>query len=238
MNTQFLKYILITTLTFALASTASAKPGGGKGGGGGGKDGGGGSGGIVPISITFRDDPVYDRVGSDIVTPYVDAVSGVEAFIGSKANTGNVWLRLAQSDRGLYLDFTDCFDSPDYSKCTSPFAPYKNSVVSISAIKLDANDVLSGGILSMVLDDTISAPLRIYYQFEKGAPPGFIEFNPSVKGGSPCKNKSNHVTVIRISDTSWEVSAEPFNRACATLPGGEDLSGVYVMPFSFTVKIL
>ena len=231
MKTQISKYILISTLMLTIASTASAKPGGGKGGGG--KDDGGGGGGVTPASITFRD-AVDDRVGSDVITPYINGVDGVEAFLGSKANVGNVWLRLAQSSRGLYLDFADCYNN----NCISPLAPLDNGVVSLSAIKLDADDVLSGGIVSMALGETISAPLRIYYQFEGGEAPGFIEFNPGVRGGSPCKNKSNFVTVIRTSDTSWDISAEPGNRACATMPGGNDLSGVYLMPFSFTVEIL
>jgi len=227
MKSQFSKCILLSILMLTVASTASAKPGGGKGGG---KDDGGG---ITPVSITFRN-AIDDRVGSDVITPYVDSVEGVEAFLGSKANVGNVWLRLAQSDRGLYLDFSDCYDD----NCISPLAPLENGVISISAIKLDADDVVSGGIVSMEKGDTISAPLRIYYQFGKGESPGFIEFNPSVKGGSPCKNKSNYVTVVRTSQTNWEVSAAPDNRACATLPGGNDLSGIYLMPFSFTVEIL
>ena len=243
MRTQISKYILITALMLALASTASAKPGGGKGGGGGGKDGGGND--IVPISITFRDDPFYDRVGSDIITPYVDGeyplddgTGGIHAFLGSKANSGNVWLKLAKSPRGLYLDFTECFDSPDYSKCTSPFAPLKNGVVSLSAIKLNANDVLTGGVLTMAVGETaLSMPMRIYYEFDDGQGPGFIEFNPSIKGGKPCKNKSNFVLVKRTSATSWDIWSTNEGRACVTLPGGSELSGIYLMPFSFTVEI-
>ena len=226
----------------ALASPACAKPGGGKGGGkgGGGNDGAG----TTAISITFRD-AMDDRVGSFPIGPYVDGVDSVEAFIGSKANYGNVWLRLAQSDRGLYLDFGTCVSN----SCTSPFDPLYNSVlagvISISAIKVDANDVLSDGLLGMVENgDSITAPMRIYYQFNKGDAPGFIEFNPSVKGGSPCKNKSNFVTVVRTSATTWEITSSADiasntgNRACATLPGGDELSGIYLMPFLFTVEIL
>ena len=232
MKVQISKYILITTLLLALASTASAKPPAGKGGGGSGK--GDDGGGIVPISITFRDDPFYDRVGSDIITPYVYGLSGVEAFIGSKASYGNVWLKLAKSARGLYLDFTECYDG----NCTSPLAPVENGVIDLTAIKLNANDVQKDGVLSMVVGDTISAPMRIYYEFDDGQGPGFIEFNPSVKGGSPCKNKSNFVTVVRNTTTNWSITAEPGNRACVTLPGGRDLAGIFLMPFSFTVEIL
>ena len=233
MKAQYSKYILITALMLALASTASAKPGGGKGGGGGGK-GGGGGGGITPVSITFRD-AIDDRIGSDIVQSYADGTDGVVAFLGSKANTGNVWLKLAKSPRGLYLDFTECYDS----NCTSPLAPLDNGVVDLTAIKLDANDVLTGGVLSMAVGgDPISAPMRIYYDLGDGQGLGFIEFNPSVNGGNPCKNKSNFVTVARTATTSWEVSSSPSNRACVTLPGGNDLSGIYLMPFSFTVESL
>ena len=247
MRTKISTYILITTLTLALASTASAKPGNGKGGGGGKHDGGGGSG-SVPISIDFRD-LIDDRVGSDIGAQYVDGVNGVNAYLGSKANSGNVWLKLAKSARGLYLDFSACAANT----CLTPFDDLAGSdvvdagVISNSAIKLDADQVVTGGVLSMQPDETLMAPMRIFYDFDDGRGPGFIDFNPGVKGGNPCKNKSNFVTVIS-SDTngdgttdSWTITAEPGNRACVLLPGGGgrgSLSGIYWMPFSFTVKIL
>ncbi len=234
----------------ALASTASAKPGNGKGGGGGGGDKEDG-GGIVPISVTFADE-IDDRVGSDVMLPYVDGeyprgdgTGGIEAFLGSKANSGNVWLRLAKSSRGLLLDFRHCVDGI----CLTPFEDlvgYTDGVVNLgvianSAIKLDANDVLTDGVLSMKEGEPASSmPMRIFYDFDDGRGPGFIEFNPDANGGSPCKNKSDKVWVKRTSPASWDVWSALDNRACVILPGGGGrgtLSGIYEMKFSFTVEI-
>jgi hypothetical protein len=172
---QTFKHILITVVLITLVSAAAAKPGGGKGGG----KPADGDDGTIPVSVTFRDDP-YDLIGSDAVDSYTDGTDGVQAFLGSQANTGNIMLWLSKSPRGLYLDFSDCYDA----NCVSPFDPFSTAVINNSAIKVNANDVLTDGVLAMTIGDAISAPMRVYYDFDDGQGPGFIEFNPAVKGGA------------------------------------------------------
>ncbi len=233
--------VFITLLVLSVASTAHAGKGNGKnkGGGGSGEE---DTGGLTPVTITFEN-ALNDRVGSDNYTPYMDGDEGVEAFLATKANFGNVWLRLDKSpSRGLYLDFTDCATPPS---CTPLFA---TGLIGLSAIKVDANDVQADGLFGMAIRSTIYPPMRIYYQdnaeqsLEEEQAPGFIYFNSNIKGKSPCKNLSDNVEVYRENATLWTITGIGFpNTACATLPGGQqagrNLAGVFYMPFEFTVEI-
>lgn len=224
--------ILTVLLIAGLAGAAHAGKGGTKGkpDGGGGDPGDGNE--VTPVTVLFRDS-VTDRVGSDgaiYINDYDEASdSGVRAFIGTKANLGNVWLMLAKSARGLLLDFSDCI-----SACNPPFLV---DVISNSAIKVEADRVQSDGLWGMSVGTTIFAPMRIFYDLDDGQGPGFVEFNPNLKGKSPCKNKSNYVEVTRTSDTTWDIGADDTITSCVTLPGGGELAGVFVMPFSFTVEL-
>lgn len=237
---QTIRTVFVTLLVLSVAGTAHAGKGNGKGKGAGGP-GDGNTGGLTPVTITFQNDP-GEKIGSDNLTSYIDGVDGVEAFLASKANFGNVWLRLDKSpSRGLYLDFTDCATP----SCTPLFA---TGVIGLSAIKLDANDVQADGLFGMAIGARIYPPMRVYYQddaeqsLEEEQAPGFIYFNPNIKGKSPCKNLSDNVEVYRESATLWIVTGigSP-NTACATLPGGQlagqNLAGVFYMPFEFRVEI-
>ena len=100
---QAMRTVFVTFLVLSVAgSVHAAKGGGGNGGGkGAGGPGDGNTGGLTPATITFRN-AMDDRIGSDNLTPYIDGVDGVEAFLASKANFGNVWLRLDKApSRGL-----------------------------------------------------------------------------------------------------------------------------------------
>lgn len=237
---QTIRTVFVTLLVLSVAGTAHAGKGNGKGKGAG-DPGDGNTGGLTPVTITFRD-ALDDRIGSDDYTSYIDGVDGVEAFLASKANYGNVWLRLDTSpSRGLYLDFTDCATP----SCTPLFA---TGVIGLSAIKVDANDVQSDGLFGMAIGARIYPPMRIFYQddaeqsLEEEQAPGFIYFNSNIKGKSPCKNLSDNVEVYRENATLWTITGigSP-NTACATLPGGQqagrNLAGVFYMPFEFSVEI-
>lgn len=203
----------------------------------------------TPAIITFRDCqggfpsaafiglhpgtpcPVLDdRIKSDTGLDYQDGVENVEAFIGSAANFGNVWLKLKNSTRGLFLDFTDC--ASPLAECKPPFA----SQVVLANIKVHANDVKQDGLFGMVIGESISAPMRVYYWLSADQPPGFVDFNPNQAGKSLCKNKGSFVTVTRTGNATWEVLADPSTIACVTLPGGAEFGGTYRMPFQFTVQ--
>lgn len=172
-----------------------------------------------------------DRIQSDVGFSYEDGLEGVQAFLGSAANFGNVWLRLKNSPRGLFLDFTDCASPP--GECKPPFV---SQVVSLANIKVDANDVKQDGLFGMALEETINPPMRFYYWLSADQPPGFVDFNPNQTGKSLCKNKGNFVSVTRTGDATWEVIADANTTGCVTLPGGAEFGGTYRMPFQFTVQ--
>jgi hypothetical protein len=228
---------LFTALLIAsLAGAAHAAPGGTKGkpGGGGGDPGDGND--VTSVTVLFRDDPV-DRVGSDgaiYVNDYDEATdSGVRAFIGTKANLGNIKLwRSKAPTRALWLDFSDCFTE----SCTPLF---ETGLDFNSAIDVQVNEVQQDGVWGMTVGTTVDSPMRIWYEDpDNPGDPGFIHFD-NVKGGSsPCKNSgAGNVEVTRISDTEWTVSASDQIYSCATLPGRKELAGFFIMPFSFTVEL-
>ncbi len=237
---QAMQTVLITILILSVSSSVQAAKGGGKGKGGGGS-GDGDTGGLTPVTITFMDDS-GDRIGSDGFGPYSDGgADGVEAFLASKANFGNLWLGLENApSRSLHLDFTDCAGLCDTSA---------EIFDTLSAIKVDANDVQTDGLFGMAVGSKIYPPMRVYYQFDQTLSsldeeqnPGFIYFNPNIKGKSPCKNRSDHVEVYRDTNTLWIITGTGYpNTACVTLPGsqlaGQNLAGVFYMPFEFTVEI-
>ncbi|MGH9804603.1 MAG: hypothetical protein ACRD4D_05480 [Candidatus Acidiferrales bacterium] len=245
-KTQLWFVVLIATL--ALAPGAFAGKGGTKGGGT-------GSASVIPVTITFRDCtsgfpsaafanlhpgpalqdlcPVSDdRVKSDNGFPYEDSLESVEAFISSTGGAGDLGLILSRSTRGVFLDFTDCASGP--GACNPPFT---SQLVSLARIDVDARIVRQNGLLGMVVGEKIGAPMKILYQLSADEAPGFVNFNPAVNGNNPCKNKSNFVTAERTSDTTWEIIFDANSIACATLPGGRELAGTFLMPLQFTVQI-
>lgn len=232
--------ILTALLIIGLAGAAHAAPGGTKGKPD--KDGGdpGDGNDVTPVTVLFRDnfatDPI-DRVGSDgdiYVDNYDEATdSGVRAFIGSKANLGNIKLWLSKApERALWLDFSDCIAS-----CNPLF---DMGFDFSSAIDVQVNEVQQDGVWGMSVGTTVYAPMRIWYEDPANpGDPGFIHFNDSLKGNSPCKGAgADNVEVTRISDTEWTVSASDLIQSCASLPGRTELAGIFVMPFSFTVEVI
>lgn len=205
----------------------------------------------TPVVITFRDcqdgfasaafmtlhpdatcPAPADRIRSDWGQSYIDGEDGVEAFLGSKANFGNVWLKLENSPRGLLLDFSECV-SPSES-CNPP----ASQVYSLASIKVDANDVKKNGLLGMSVNETISAPMRVYYRVSAEQGPGFIDFNPDLTGRTACKGASDFVSVTRTGEASWEIVADPTRIGCVTLPDNAGWAGNYHFPFQFTVQAL
>ena len=79
----------------------------------------------------------------------------------------------------------------------------------------------------------ITAPMQITFFDPDFQSPGFVHFEPGVKGKSPCKgdNGSAEVLVYRNSSTSWTVSGDV---ACVASPGTGDPGGMVFMPFEFT----
>jgi hypothetical protein len=204
----------------------------------------------TPVVITFRDcqdgfpsgafsnlhpetvcPALADRIRSDWGQSYIDGENGVEAFLGSQANSGNVLLNLKNSSRGLMLDFGDCV-TPE--NCNSP----ASQVYSLANIRVDATAVKKNGLLGMTLNETISAPMRVYYWVSADQGPGFIDFNPNLTGKSPCKGASDFVSVTRTGEGSWEIEADATRIGCVTLPDNAGWAGNYHFPFQFTVQAL
>jgi hypothetical protein len=188
----------------------------------------------IPVVITFRDcnDLVcsaMDRMRSDWGQSYVDGEHAVEAFLGTQASSGNVGLRLNQSSRSLLLDFAECASA---GSCNPP----PSQLYSLLFVRVDATAVRKNGILGMAVNETMSAPARIYYQLTPEQGPGFIDFNPNLSGKSPCKNASDFVSVTRTGEGSWVIRADATRVACVTLPDNGGWGGNYHFPFQFTVQ--
>lgn len=176
-----------------------------------------------------------DRIQSDLDAPYESGVDGVDAYIGSTGTAGNVWLKTGQSSRGLWLDLTACAGAA--GSCIPPF---QISVIANAAIQVQASETRRNGVFAMAVGESMTAPMRVFYQFNNDVGPGFIYFNPNLKGTSPCKGKSNLVTVTRTNDAAWawEVVGDANTIACVTLPGSSgEFAGTYFMPFRFKVVL-
>ena len=181
--------ISIVTLMLAIAmSSANAAPKDGKGKGGSGEGGGGGGSGFdTPVQnyliITFRD---YsgDGVKSD-GGPYSDGDLGlgdpnVDAHIDTSAgsNYGNLYLRTTRSEsRSLYLDIGDCVADCDNQ-------PFTADNFHSAAFTVAATHSISSGFCGMTngIEHAVTAPMQITYFDPNYDSPGFVHFQPGVKG--------------------------------------------------------
>lgn len=173
-----------------------------------------------------------DRIQSDLDVPYESGVDGVYAYIGSTGTAGNVWLKTGQSIRGLWLDLTACAGAA--GSCIPPFSM---DVISHAAIQVQASETRRNGVFAMAVGESMPAPMRVFYQRPNDVEPGFIYFNPNLKGTSPCKGNSQLVTVTRTGEAAWEVVGDASTIACVTLPGSGEFAGTYFMPFRFKVVL-
>ena len=236
----FLQTAIVITLTAGLAVTDLSAAPGGKGNGGGDKSdkGSGGSGFnagpeiSVSLIIEFRNDEA-DGFLSDGYS-YVDLEEEVDAHIytGSGGNYGNLYLHTGNTlNRYLTVDISDC-----RSNCPDP-QPFTREDFHFAGLKVVAADAVSGGVCGMSVGKSITAVAQLTYNFEtEDSQPGFIHFQPGIKGKSPCRgaNGSDEVLVEKLKDQElgdyWRVSGE---MACVTAPGGADPGGTVSMPFSF-----
>lgn len=238
-TTKWIMGTLVVILAISLAMPAVA----GKGGKGGGKSKGGSGFSAegadqLPLTITFDDAP-GDRMQSDSV-PYVDSdIQGApdealaaHIFVGSSGNYGNLYLLTSNTvDRTVYMDVSDCQadcdDQPEFSPGSQAgFLPV--------ALKVIATEAVSNGFCGMGNGDTITAPMEITYNLDGIEQPGFVHFNPGIKGKSPCRGTgtSEEVSVQRVDDVTWRLLG---SAACIVKPGGRDAGGQVNMPFGFTV---
>ena len=193
----------------------------GKGGGNGG--GGGQNEAQNPSKITFddsqagvRSDLLFTNTVTDAVTgdPLLmggsyegfDNPNGLEVFIGSAANGGNIFLRTntvgpppvpnAVRDLNMTLPAgaagagSGCAELPDAaSDYDFHFANAK------------VDQQVSSGLFGIPVGETRNAPLRIRF-FHNGQP-YFLDFDADIKGN--CKAQSDFVSVTRLNDTQWQV---------------------------------
>lgn len=234
MRTQIITLVLAVTIAATVPLHAGKQPGS-----------------KTPIVVTFRDcqsafaSAAYlailagsgcsapdDRFRSDWQQSYIDGEHGVEAFLGSQANSGNLLLNVKRSVRAIVLDFADCAAT---GSCTPP----PSQEYSLSSIRVDATAVRKDGVLGMAINETMSAPMRVQYQFSPDQDPGFIDFNPNLTGKNVCKGASDYVSVTRTGERTWEVFADESRIGCVTLPGtgGSGWAGNYRFPFRFHVRV-
>lgn len=220
--------------TMALSGNSLANPPDGDGNH---NHGGGGGGGTIPMTATFRDfqgddeDPVPDRLMSDGLGVYIEKVDKVGAGISTR---GNFRLTLTKGNqpaiRTLFYDFSDCV-SP--GECFPPF---------IEGISVGPASVVTSGsgidLLEMFVGE-VRDDLRLILMLDLATVENGqwqIFFDPF---NAICSD-STFVTVERINVDTWEIEAGPDDIACLRKQagGGEHIfSGLYHMPFKFTIKI-
>jgi hypothetical protein len=231
--------VLILALSLAMPALAG-KPDNGDGGGkkGGGKSKGGSGFNAegadqLPLTITF-DDASGDLMKSDSAL-YVDsdipgapdANLAAHILVGSSGNYGNLYLMTSNTvDRAVSMDISDCHADCDDQPFSSDSLPVALTVI--------ATEAVSSGFCGMGNGDTITAPMEITYNLDGVEQPGFIYFNPGIKGKSPCRGTgtSDEVSVERVDDVTWRVMG---SAACVIKPGGRDAGGQVNMPFGFTI---
>ena len=221
--------------TMALSGNSLANPPDGDGN----HNHGGGGGGTIPMTATFRDfqgddeDPVPDRLMSDGLGVYIEKVDKVGAGISTR---GNFRLTLTKGNqpaiRTLFYDFSDCA-SLDPADCTPPFQngfSVRGANVVTSGSGIDLLEMFVG----QVRDDLRLILMLDLDSVEKGQWQIFFDpFNANC-------SESTFVTVERISVDTWEIEAGLDDVACLKeqAGGGEMIfSGLYHMPFKFTIKI-
>ena len=178
---------------------------------------------ITPATITFDDNAAGIR--SDGSGPYVHMDPedvGLDVFIGSAANDGNIILRPNDGLRDLNITI------PLDDQCG-----LTTGLIDLELLKVDVDDAVSGGIYGIAPDDFANVPMKI--RFDVGGTLYFLNFNNDQSG--PCKNKSGLVRVERATNgASWTVSDD--GAACVerNKRGKNDLCfGGEAMNFSFTL---
>lgn len=216
----------------------------------------------VSSRISFRDTATApeDRIGSENLTGdvYVDSNlpdghAGVDAFIGSEANTGNIFLRTWSLEdptfvnRRIYLDFSqEVTNAPD---CNPP----SDLNYSLQFLKADVNDEVTDGIYALTeVGDSQDSEMRLRF-IDGDGQAWFLNF-----GGGERKlcgsEGSSRVMVTReavggdpdIADTGDIWSVEPLEAApgeylgCLEKAGGAkgvkaEYCGKFNMPFRFEI---
>jgi hypothetical protein len=244
-TTQLIRTLVVVLLAVTLAMPAMAgKPnpddGGGKKGGGKGGSGFNATGADqLPVTITF-DIVSGDRMRSD-GSAYIDSdIDGapdadlaVHILIASNGNYGNLYLMTSNTaNRTVDMDISDCQVDCDAQPEFSPGSQAGTLPVAITVI---ATEAITDGFCGMSSGGApITAPMEITYNIDGITQPGFIYFNPGIKGKSPCRGSgtSDEVSIERVDNDTWRVMGAA---ACVVKPGGRDAGGQVTMPFGFTV---
>lgn len=245
-RTQWIRTLVVVLLALTLAMPAVAgkpdpdddggKKGGGKGKGGSGFNAQGAD--QLPLTISF-DDATNDLMGSDGST-YIDsdiqdapdAELAAHILVAANGNYGNLYLMTSNTaSRTVYMDISDCQADCDAQPEFSSGSQAGSLPVALTVI---ATEAVSDGFCGMNNGQVITAPMEITYNIDGITQPGFIYFNPGIKGKSPCRGSgtSDEVSVERIDDVTWRVMG---SAACVVKPGGRDAGGQVNMPFGFTV---
>ncbi|MDA2938087.1 hypothetical protein MYX75_07490 [Acidobacteria bacterium AH-259-A15] len=209
------------------------------GGGGGAGDGEGNE--TTPAEITFAPGGAIDSDGDTYVD---DPMSGVRVTIGSKANTGNIFLKgengittpFPEDTRALFLDFSDCASGP----CKPPQFAADDLVR--AGLRVNVNKVVKNGVFAIAPGEMQSAPMTLRFQpLGEDVPFGenwFLHFDPRVRNcGGSSQVKVENVTDPAGPDT-WKVGA---NTLGCLVQGGHPQAesvGLFKMPFKFTVEVL
>lgn len=194
----------------------------------GGDGGGGGSQVKTPARITFDDSQTGIRSDGGSYEGF-DNPNGLEVFIGSQGNYGNIYFRTNSitppSPRALNMTLpANTCGLP--TSATTYYFHFANA---------KPDEEVPDGLFGFEAGGpAFNAPMRI--RFFHGGTAYFLNFDAGDKG--PCKSQSDFVKVERLSETEWRVfTAGQF--ACVERhneKGKNDLCGTGPMSFSYIIE--
>ena len=147
---------------------------------------------VTPARITFANgvgnDIEGDSIQGDGVYEGLDSPDGLEVFIGSAANSGNIFL---QNDTNLSRTLR--INMPE-NGCGLPVGfsnfPFRR-------LRAQADAVFQDGVLGMSEGDLSGGiPMRILFEYSDDR--YWLNFKPTETG--PCKNQSGYAQVERLAD--------------------------------------
>lgn len=190
---------------------------------------------VTPARITYATGAGHDIEGDTGTGIYegLNSPDGLEVFIGSQANSGNIFLRQQDpsiDNRALRINIPA-------NECGLPeVAAY----FPLRFANAKPDNVIPDGVFGIAENESSGAiPMKI--MFLDGANEYFINFDPSLPG--PCNGQSGYVKVERLPDVGgkgrWTVS--PNGNACIEKQQkgkNKRCAGLVPMSFSFNLDEL
>ena len=190
----------------------------------------GDGGGRLRVDVTFEDASTHRLMsdcagGESLSCPYEDKQQKVGAGIG---NTGNLALSLTKGNqvpiRLLFVNFEDC----NVAGVNCPVSLASPGGFTVGPVNFFTSGV---NMLGMTTDETAELALVVSLNLNSEGEGGWrIHFGTY----ADCSEQTL-IDVTRIGDDEWEIEATSTDLDCL-VKGGDELRGLYNMPFKMTVK--